>query len=52
VGEGNGYYTNKDNNVISKIAAAKWVDNYPGVNDNDCKIVYACERKKKHGISL
>lgn len=50
--EGKGYYTNKDNNIISKIAAAKWVDNYPGVNDNDCKIVYACERKKKHGISL
>lgn len=46
------FYNNVDNTQITNTTAAKWVDDYPGVNDTDCKVVYACERKRKYGISL
>jgi hypothetical protein len=31
--------------------AAKWVDEYPGINDTDCKYVYVSERKRTRGAN-
>lgn len=50
--DGKNYYNNVGDTQILDTTAEKWVDDYPGVNDSDCKVVYACERKRKYGISL